>query len=150
MPRKGKQEDIAETYRAVAVEHSALATDLHDSGRYIMAHYLAGLAVECMFRAYRYRIDPVFDARHSLDALYAAADFAAVLSTAEEETVTVALTEVVRRWSSNHRFRSERALRGYLRQTNLGRTGKFVRESSRLIVNAAIVIVDQGELHWKD
>ena len=149
-PRRVNQENIAETYRAAAQEHSALAVDLHDDGHYVMAHYVAGLAVECIFRAYRYRIDPVFDARHNLEALYAAANFGAVIPPDQGPAVEAALAEVVRCWSSNHRFRSELALREYLRQANLGRTGKFVRESSRRIVNAALVIVKQGEIHWND
>ena len=115
-----------------------------------MAHYVAGLAVECLFRAYRYRIDPIFDARHNLQALYAASNFGAVVLRDQEAPVEAALAEVVRRWSSNHRFRSEQALKEYLRQANLGHRGKFVRESSRRIVNAALVIVKQGELHWND
>ena len=149
-PRMATQEEIAETYRAAAQEHSTLASELNDAGRYVMAHYVAGLAVECVFRAYRYRIDPVFDARHGLEALYAAANFGAVVSPDQKASVDAALTEVVRRWSSNHRFRSEKALREYLRQANIGRSGKFVRESSRRIVNAALIIVNQGELHWND
>lgn len=149
MPRKAKDNE-AEIYREAAQEHSILATELHDAGHYVMAHYAAGLAVECMFRAYRYRINPVFDARHSLEALYAAADFGAVVPPDQAAAVETALAEVVRRWSNSHRFRSEQSLREYLKKANLGRTGKYVRESSRRIVNAAIVIVDQGELHWND
>ncbi len=150
MPRKATQENEAETYREAAQEHSILATELHDAGHYVMAHYVAGLAVECILRAYRYRIGPVFDARHNLEALYAAADFGAVIAPDQEASVQTALAEVVRRWSNSHRFRSEQSLREYLKKANLGRTGKYVRESSRRIVNAAVVVVDQGELHWND
>jgi len=149
-PRRGNRENVAETYHAAAQEHSALAIDMHDDRHYVMAHYVAGLAVECLFRAYRYRIDPIFDARHNLQALYAASNFGAVVLRDQEAPVEAALAEVVRRWSSNHRFRSEQALKEYLRQANLGHRGKFVRESSRRIVNAALVIVKQGELHWND
>jgi len=39
-------------------------------------------------------------------------------------------------------------MRLLLCRANLGQTGKFVRESSRRIVDAAIVIVDQGVLKW--
>lgn len=149
MPRKAKDNE-AEIYREAAQEHSVLANELHDTGHYVMAHYVAGLAVECILRAYRYRISSIFDARHSLEALYAAADFGSVVPLDQEAAVETALAEVVRRWSNSHRFRSEQSLREYLKKASLGRTGKYVRESSRRIVNAAIVIVDQGELHWND
>ena len=44
MPRKVTEENYAEIYRDAAQEHIALAKELHDGGRYVMAHYLAGLA----------------------------------------------------------------------------------------------------------
>ena len=60
----------------------------------------------------------------------------------------MALLEVTRRWSNSHRYRSEAALRLFLLRANLGRAGKFVRESSRKIVNAAATIVKIGVLQW--
>ena len=148
MPRKVAEEDYAETYKEAAQEHKTLAVELHAAGRYVMAHYVAGLAVECILRAYQYRLNPVFSGRHDLQALYRDAQFASIVAPAEEQKVTSALIEVVRRWSNSHRYRSEWALRVFLRRANLGQTGKFVRESSRRIVDAAIVMVDQGVLKW--
>jgi len=149
MPRKAK-EDIAAIYRKAAQEHITLAIELHEAGRYVMAHYIAGLSVECILRAFRYRIDPVFDSRHNLEMLYADAHFDDRIPLERRAEVGTALTEVVRRWNNNHRYRSEQALQNYLRQAGLGRTGKFVRESSRRIVNAAITIAEQGDIHWND
>jgi len=148
MPGKATEEDYAEMYKEAAREHTTLAVELHAAGRYVMAHYVSGLAVECILRAYQYRVSPVFSGRHDLQALYRDAQFASFVSPGEEQKVTAALTEVARRWSNSHRYRSERALRLFLRRANLGQTGKFVRESSRRIVDAAIVIVDQGVLKW--
>jgi len=148
MPRKVTEDDYADIYREAAQEHKTLAIELHAGGRYVMAHYVAGLAVECILRAYQYRLNPIFSGRHDLQTLYRDAQFASVVPPDDEEKVTSALTEVVRRWSNSHRYRSERALRLFLRRANLGHTGKFVRESSRRIVDAAIVIVDQGVLKW--
>lgn len=148
MPRKVKEEDYAEVYKEAAQEHKTLAVELHAAGRYVMAHYVAGLAVECILRAYQYRLNPVFSGRHDLQALYRDAQFALIVAPDEEQKVTSALTEVMRRWSNSHRYRSERTLRLFLRRANLGQAGKFVRESSRRIVDAAIVIVDQGVLKW--
>ncbi len=150
MPRKARQEDHARIYWEAAQEHKTLAVELHEARRYVMAHYVAGLAVECLLRAYRYRFDPAFDARHDLKALYAASRFGNVVPPEDEESIGEAFTEVVRRWSTNHRYRSEQALRDYLHQARLGHKGKFVRESSRRIVSAAIKIVEQGVRHWND
>jgi HEPN domain-containing protein len=148
MPRKAVEENYAEVYREAAKEHRDLSLELHEARRYVMSHYLAGLAVECILRAYHYRLSSVFSGRHDLQTLYRDAQFAILVLPDDEERVTSALTEVVRRWSNSHRFRSEQALRLYLRRSGLGRTGTFVRESSRRIVDAAIVIVDLGVLKW--
>ena len=75
MPRKAAEEDYAEIYYEAAKEHKALAQELHEAGRYVMAHYLAGLAVECILRAYHYRLSPVFSGRHNLQTLYWDAQF---------------------------------------------------------------------------
>ena len=149
MPRKVTQEDEAETYREAAREHMSLARDLHEAGRYVMAHYLAGLAVECILRAYLYRLSPVFTGRHDLIVLYRDAQFDALLTPLEQEIVNAALIEVTRRWSNSHRYRSEAAFRLFLRRARIGRSGKFVRESSRKIAEDAAVIVEIGVRKWK-
>lgn len=148
-PSKAVGEDYASIYLAAAQEHRTLANEMHQAGRYVMSHYISGLAVECLLRAYRYRIDPVFDSRHNLQALYTASGLGDELSTEERGEFAIAMTEVARRWSNTHRFRSEKALRNYLRRAGLGRTGKFVKESSRCIVNATLTIVDKGVLKWR-
>ena len=148
MPRKAAEEDYVEIYRAAAQEHVALALDMHAAGRYVMAHYLAGLAVECLLRAYPFRISPTFSGRHDLQTLYQEAHFDTIVPIEEAENVSIAMTEVVRRWSNSHRYRSERALRLYLQRAIPGQRGKFVRESSRRIVSAAKVIVDLGVSQW--
>ena len=150
MPRKVTQEDEAETYREAAREHIDLAQELHDAGRFVMSHYLAGLAVECILRAYLYRLSPVFSGRHDLPVLYRASQIDSFLALEDQDKVAAALIDVSRRWSNSHRYRSEDALRRFLYRAGIGRKGKFVRESSRQIVNAASLVVDQGVLHWND
>lgn len=150
MPRKGTHENEAEIYREAATDHITLARELHEAGRYVMSHYLAGLAVECIFRAYLYRLSPIFSGRHDLQVLYRDARFDDGLTLENKAEVGAALTEVSRRWSNSHRYRSEDALRLFLRRANIGRKGKFVRESSRRITNAATVIVELGVLRWND
>ena len=56
----------ASDYKIAAEEHVSAARELYVRQRYVLAHYVAGLAVECMLRAYRGRIDPVFYGRHDL------------------------------------------------------------------------------------
>ena len=147
MPRKAKDNE-AEIYREAAREHIVAAQEMYLANRFVLAHYLSGLAVECIFRAYQYRVSPVFRGRHDLRALYNDVQFGSIVPSEDEARVNMAMVEVTRRWSNSHRFRSELALRLFLRRANLGRSGKFVRESSRRIVNAAAIIVEIGVLQW--
>ena len=148
MPRKVKQDNEVEIYKEAAREHVTVAEEMYLTGRYVLAHYLSGLAVECILRAYQYRISSVFSGRHDLRALYNDAQLGTIVPTEDETQVSMALLEVTRRWSNSHRYRSEAALRLFLLRANLGRTGKFVRESSRKIVNAVATIVKIGVLQW--
>ena len=140
----------AGVYLVAAQEHITAAMELHETGRYVLAHYVAGLSVECIFRAYRHRIDPQFDERHDLYELYKAAQFDEIVPEGREEEIGVALTEVVRRWNNDFRFRSETSLRSYLKRAHLDRgiRGNFLKESSRRIVNAAFALVDLGVCQW--
>lgn len=149
MPRKVRQDDEAETYKEAAWEHISLAQELHDANRYVMSHYLAGLAVECILRAYLYRLSPVFSGRHDLQILYRDAKFDSIVAPEDNERVNTAVIEVTRRWTNSHRYGSEDALRLFLRRARIGRTGKFVRESSRRIVEDAAIIVEIGVKEWK-
>ena len=44
----------AEVYLTAARERLAEAKDLYNSRRYGLSHYVGGLAVECLLRAYRF------------------------------------------------------------------------------------------------
>lgn len=140
----------AEVYRTAADEHVTVAFELYQSGRYVLAHYVAGLSVECLLRAYRYRLDPAFDERHNLYLLAKAARFYDVVPQRETEKVSAALGAVIAQWQNNHRFRSESALRSFLveRKLYVGIKGDFVKENTRRIVNAAFEIVNLGSVRW--
>ena len=142
----------AETYILAAEEHLTAAQELyHPQGRYVLSHYVAGLAVECMLRAYRVRLDPEFDSRHDLQELYKLARFGDVVPDHQQEKIGAALGTIVLQWSNNHRFRSEDALRAWLRKKGLhqGIKGDFVKERTRRIINSAADIVTVGVGRWK-
>src|SRR5947208_468677 len=106
-----EQIGIAETYRDAAAEHVTACGELYDLDRIVQANYLAGLAVECLLRGYRYMIDPEFSSRHDVDKLFKLAKFADVMPIRESEQAAAALGEVVALWSNDHRFLSRAALR---------------------------------------
>jgi hypothetical protein len=117
-----------------------------------LANYVAGLAVECMLRAYRLKVDPKFDARHDIDKLYRLARFADVVPTSEVEEVGAALGDVIALWSNENRFLSHTALRRRWTKRKLydGIRGDFVKERVRRLVNAANKIVATGAARWNN
>src|SRR4051812_23465888 len=96
----------AEVYRAAASEHLPAATELYERGRYVLASYVAGLAVESILRAYQFRLDPKFDARHDLHLLYRSSKFEVILPQSQAVEYGQSLGSVAARWNNSHRFRS--------------------------------------------
>ena len=105
------QRALAETYRDAGLQHITVAREVYDFEWYAPANYLAGLAVECVLRAYRTMIDPAFDARHDLGLLFRLARFGDVIPPQDIVRVSTALDVVVTLWSNDHRFLDESALR---------------------------------------
>jgi hypothetical protein len=146
-----EQRARAEVYRDAAAEHVTVARELYDGGRLVLANYVAGLATECILRAYRHMFDPEFDARHDMDRLYKLAKFADVAPPAKAERIGELLGVVVGLWSNDHRFLTEAALRRRWtkRQLYVGVQGDFVKERTNQLVNAATEIVSFGVARWK-
>lgn len=146
-----EQRALAETYRDAGAEHVTVARELYDLGRFVLANYTAGLAVECVLRGYRVMIDPEFDSRHELDKLYEIARFADVVPARRVEEVTALLGDVVALWANDHRFLSEAALRKRWTKRRLyeGLKGDFLKERTRQLLNAASEIVNLGVARWK-
>jgi HEPN domain-containing protein len=145
------QEFTAEVYRAAASEHLPIAATLYDSGEYLMASYIAGLAVEAILRAYQLRLDPEFDARHDLQALSRSAKFGRVLPEREAAEYSQSMTIVVARWTNSHRFRSRAAFARWLKRVKLDRgiKGDFVKENCRRLLIASTRIVKLGLNQWQ-
>ena len=142
----------AEAYRKAALEHVVVARELYDANppRYVLAHYTAGLAVECMLRAYLYRISLEFDERHDLRALYRAARFDEIVPASLQEQIGAARSTLYSQWQNNHRFCSEEYLRSFFKRLGLDRgiKGDFLKERTRQIVNAAFEVVSVGDKQW--
>ena len=139
-------------YFEAAKEHLQTALDLHEEGHYVMSHFVSGVAVECLFRAYMIEKDPVFDARHELILLYKSCGFYNVMPIKGRERFESALQVVHSRWLNNFRFFSEATLKVYLKKGPYCRKkikGNKLKESSRMIVASASLIVTLGVERWK-
>jgi hypothetical protein len=116
----------------------------------VLAHYVAGLAVECLLRAYRLRLDTAFDERHDLRELAKHSGFWEIVPGHQRKAIGVKFSEVMERWQNNHRYRCEDSLKRFLKQKKLYSKikGNFVKESSRKIVDAALDVVTIGAKAW--
>jgi hypothetical protein len=129
----------ADVYLTAAQEHVTVAHELYNSRRYVLAHYVAGLAVECLFRAYRCRVDKTFDEKHDLQNLAKAGRFFSVIPPQQIQIIGAALGVVVSQWQNGHRYRSAASLRSFLAEHKLYLRikGDFVKENTRRVVDAA-------------
>jgi hypothetical protein len=143
-------EFTADVYKVAGVERAGALQALYDAGQYVLAIYVAGVAVESMLRAYRVKVDPAFSSRHDLYELANEARFVEHVPAGARENYAADLTAVALRWANNHRYRSESALRKRLKAANLDRRvkGDFLKENARLAVNASLNLVTLGERRW--
>jgi hypothetical protein len=140
-----------EVYRQAAKEHAVAATALYSQGNFVLAAYVAGLSVECMLRAYQVRINPEFDARHDLLALYGNSRFRRIFPLGRAGDYSAMMGMIATLWSSAHRYRSERSLRALWKRMRFDRQvrkGDFLKELTRRMVSAAAELVTLGVQQW--
>ena len=142
-------------YRRAAQEHILAAEKLFQSEHYVLGYYIAGTAVECIFRAYRFRNDPKFESRHDLRKLSVESGFLNNLPPDLYDEIFAATSEVATRWSNDHRYRSIDALRSFLNKAGLNRLngsatirGSVVEYNANAILEAATFIVTVGLRQW--
>ncbi|MDB5350752.1 MAG: hypothetical protein JWN86_1999 [Planctomycetota bacterium] len=153
-------------YYEAGLERIRQARVLHATGQdYALAMYAAGLAVECLLRAFRWDKDKSFEGRHDLIDLLKAS---ALLNLHEEQLrdrgiaieeierigleLGIAMNEVVLLWHNNLRFASEACLRAFLKR--LGRIQglkgnvNVLKQNSMDLLQAAQTVVDRGVVLW--
>lgn len=139
----------AEDYREAAGERFNEANGAFQRGDHLAAHLAAGLAIECMLRAYRVRVSPDFEERHDLALLSAA--YLRRMPVRQKEELRDEINEATILWQNNHRYGSSRKLVAYL-----NRIGRYRRERDMLRANATRMldaarrILDYGEERWPD
>jgi HEPN domain-containing protein len=152
-------------YFHVAAERMRQSRILYNEGQsYALAMYSAGLAVECMLRAYRWRKESSFEGRHAIlkllkdSGLLTVSDQAMRRKGYNEIDVTrvsaelrAAVNDVAILWTNNLRFASEARLRAFLVSIDrhLGKKGDPCKANALDLVNAAQKIIDRGTLLWK-
>jgi hypothetical protein len=142
----------ADEYRWASLDRIGAAGALHRAAHYGAAIYFAGVAVECMLRAYRTRVDPEFDARHDLSQLLNASGLQNYVPEKRRAEVAAALGDVWSRWKNDYRYASDdRVLRDLRdRGLTLGIKGDPLKENSRRVYEKAFELVGLGEARWKN
>jgi HEPN domain-containing protein len=140
----------AEHYLEASKERVFSAFCLYDSTRYVEAIYFAGVAVECLLRAYRKRYLGTFDERHDLTELMKNSSIASFIPVEQNQEFGAALTTVWRRWKNNYRYASIARLSTELRGLGLFTTikGDPLKENARITLSAAQKLINAGVLSW--
>lgn len=140
----------SEHYLEAARERVLSAFRLYDSSRYAGAIYVAGVAVECLLRAYRLRKSKEFDEKHDLTELMKGSSIADFIPTEQRQEFGASLTTVWRRWKNNYRYASMSRLSTELRDLGLfaGIKGDPLKENARVTLSAAEKLINAGVLSW--
>jgi hypothetical protein len=152
-------------YFRAGTERLGQAQDLYKRGNsYALAMYTAGLAVECVLRAFRWQKDRSFEGRHNLLELFKASGlhqlnearlqqqgvpFDEIMRLSGE--LKVAISELGVLWDNKLRFACEDRAAAFLRQ--IGRLerkkGNALKANSLDLLNAAQKIVHRGVALWE-
>ena len=136
--------------------------------RYSLVIYLAGLAVESLFRGFRLLSDNTFDSRHNLSDLYLISGIEDRFKSCLEKTTDPAQVEsqienlrtavdgTAEIWSNSDRFRSDRVLIRRLRERgiikdkfNKGDKASVLRKQTENLLKYTQVILSAGKQAWK-
>jgi hypothetical protein len=149
-PKRSHELD-ADDYLAAAEEHAGALSPLYARGDYALAIYVSGLTVECVFRANRSKKGLAFRSDHLLGPLAKEAGFPDLLPHADRSAYDAALSTLITGWRNAHRFRSNEAMRRFLKGLELDRhiKGDYLKENARRMSSAAITLVGLGVQQWQ-
>ena len=139
-------------YRNAALERMGDATQLSRLERYPFAMYAAGVAAECMLRAFRHA-DRDHLAHHDVVAHFAACD-RALLGERAWARLRAAVQTVHLLWLNGFRYAHAKRLRRHL--NDLGYYQRVKRGSDTLkvacieLMDAALGIVTIGDERWRN
>lgn len=154
-----------EHYYRAALERMTQAQLLYrHQASYAVAMYVAGVAVECMLRAFKGRKDSVFHEKHDLPQLFRASGILEVKQATQSgtsvtetqigiyrRTLQAAMIDISILWSNDYRYASEDRLRAHLRKKvglRTGIKGDILKANAVRLLNAAQTFVDKGSRLW--
>lgn len=120
----------------------------------IFALYCAGVAVECMLRAYMVKNNVEFDAKHDLEKLYLKSQMAMLLNQNEKEKISTAIRTINKFWKNDFRYTSEKRLKRILGhelakdKPSFRDINKYFDKRYTDIFKASEIIIKIGEEKW--
>jgi hypothetical protein len=154
-----------EHYFETAVERMRQAQFLYREGNsFALSIYVAGVAVECLLRAFKGRRDPGIDEKHHLLRLFQASGMLSVDRSkllakgwTDEQidnhlrSLQLAVNDIFRLWGNNYRFASEDRLRAHLKRlSGYEKTkGDYLKEQARRFLISTQQFVDKGVIQWR-
>lgn len=149
-PPRGQELD-AEDYFAAAQDLAGALPSLYSNGDYPLTIYTSGLAVECLFRAFRAKRGLAFRSDHRLGDLAEEAGFPHLLPGTDRELYDAALNTLIVGWRNAHRYRSKGAMRRFLKGLKLDRRirGDYLKENARRMSSSAVDLIGLGVQQWQ-
>ncbi len=155
----------ADHYFRASLERMTQAQYLYrgGEGHYALSMYAAGLAVECLLRAYMVKRKREFESRHDLLLLFKESGIldpspdrlkARGLTDSQvlehEKTMWSSVNEVFLLWRNNYRFASEERLLAHLKKMKLYHRAKggVLKARAADLLEAAERFVAKGLLQW--
>ncbi|MBX3188113.1 MAG: hypothetical protein KF819_13915 [Labilithrix sp.] len=142
----------ADDYRNAALERMGDATQLKRLERYPLAMYAAGVAVECMLRAFRHQ-DLEHQAHHDVAHHFRACD-AERLGERARAKLRGPVATVHLLWLNSFRYSHEQRLRHHLNElkyyTRVKRGADVLKVACTELMDAALQIVTVGDERWRN
>jgi hypothetical protein len=134
-------------------------THLRTNGKsVIFSLYCAGVAIECMLRAYITKYTREFDSKHNLLKLYEKSLLASYLDEEEKQELAVAIKIAHRIWTNELRYTSDKRMKRliaheFVRNGHKGTLrfkdiNKYVEKYYADIFVATELILKTGQLKW--
>jgi hypothetical protein len=155
----------AQQYFRAAAERIKQARILYrrsDDDCYAIAMYTAGVAVECLLRAFKLLQTAEFDERHDLLALFAHSRMrqlndellekrpSSQRASRSAQDISAWMSDVYNLWANDYRYASEDRLRSELtsRRKIHGVKGDVLKAGACRLLNSAEMLIERGAVIW--
>jgi len=137
-----------EHYYEAAIERMAQARLLYRQDKcFALAMYVAGVAVECMLRAFKGKRTKTLDERHDLQVLFKSSGLLHSDWGPQPKEVPAAVALTCRLWSNDYRYASEERLRSFLKKDaalRSGIKGDILKTLALHLMQSSQTVIDRG------